>query len=364
MRWSHGSTIGSVTSCRVGIDAQRVCPFSLQGHDPTELPGYVTRDGAEDDRGRSYPWFVSTPDASPDPRSMMVLLQTGERLHYLEWAGDPTAVPIVLVHGAMRTAWMWLPVAQRLSASHPLVAVDLRGHGASDAPREGYDLESLALDVLTVIAAKGWGEAVNGPPVVVAGHGFGAMVAASMAVIQPGSISGLCLVDGGWEEVADATRMSPPELLAAIADPPEVMASMEIYLADRRDFDPASWDADQETAARAQVVEKPAGHVALVTKPSVQRRLVDSMFAYRPAETLAAVDQPLLVFAAGSGAADDDEERERRLAIDDLQRARLAAGHTPAIVHRLDGSGHDLMRYRPDEVSAELAAFSQSIASA
>ena len=312
------------------------------------------------DRSHSYPWPVTTPDPKTDPRSMMVPLQTGERLHYLEWDGDPSAVPIVLVHGALRTAWTWLPVARRLSASHPVVAVDLRGHGASDAPREGYDLESLALDVLTIVAAKGWGEAVDGPPVVVAGHGFGAMVAATMAAIQPGSIAGLCLIDGGWEEVADSTRMSPPELLAAIADPPEVMASMEVYLADRRDFDPASWDADQETAARAQVDEKHAGHVALVTKLSVQRRLVDSMFAYRPAETLAAVDRPLLLLTAGSGAADDDEERERGLAIEDLQRARSDAGQRPAVVRRFDGSGHDLMRYQPDGVAADLAAFSQS----
>jgi pimeloyl-ACP methyl ester carboxylesterase len=292
---------------------------------------------------------------------MMVPLQTGERLHYLEWDGDPAAVPIVLVHGATRTAWTWLPVARRLSATHPVVAVDLRGHGTSDAPREGYDLESLALDVLTIVAAKGWGEAVDGPPVVVAGHGFGAMVAATMAVVQPASIAGLGLVDGGWEEVADATRMSPSELLTAIADPPEVLASVDIYLADRREFDPDSWDFDQETAARAQVDEKHAGHVALVTKASVQRRLVDAMFSYRPTEVLGAIDRPMLVFAAGTGAADDDEERERGLALEDLQVARGSAGRGPASVRRFDGIGHDLMRYRPDEVATELAAFAESL---
>ena len=292
---------------------------------------------------------------------MMVPLQTGERLHYLEWDGDAEAMPIVLVHGATRTAWTWLPVARRLSATHPVVALDLRGHGASDAPREGYDLESLALDALTIVAANGWGEAVEGPPVVVAGHGFGAMVAATMAAVQPASIAGLGLVDGGWEEVADATRMSPPELLAAIEDPPEVMASMDIYLADRRDFDPDSWDADQETAARAQVDEKHAGHVALVTRASVQRRLVDAMFSYRPTETLAAVDRPLLIFAAGTGAADDDEERERRLALDDLQAARANAGRDPATVRHFEGIGHDLMRYRPAELAAELADFAESL---
>ena len=93
-------------------------------------------------------------DAAPDPQSMLVSLQTGERLHYLDWELDQPGTPIVLVHGATRTAWTWLPVARRLAARHPVVAPDLRGHGGSDAPREGYGLESLALDVLTVVAAK------------------------------------------------------------------------------------------------------------------------------------------------------------------------------------------------------------------
>ena len=34
-----------------------------------------------------------------EPESMVVSLQTGERIHYLEWAGDPAAPPIVLIHG-------------------------------------------------------------------------------------------------------------------------------------------------------------------------------------------------------------------------------------------------------------------------
>lgn len=285
---------------------------------------------------------------------MVVTLSTGERLHYLEWEGDPTARPVVLVHDILRTAFTWLPVGRRLAPACPVVAVDLRGHGSSDAPREGYDLDSLALDVLTVVAGQEWGAAVGGPPVVVAGHGFGASVAARMAVLQPEGVAGLCLVDGGWEEIGEATRMSPAELLAAMAEPPETLASMEAWLADRRAFDVPSWDADQELAARAQVEEKHAGHVAPVTRPSVVRRLVDAMYAYRPLDVLASVRCPVVVLAAVSRSADDEEERERWLALEDVQRARRTAGLPPAQVRPFEGAGHDLIRYRPDGVSRAL----------
>lgn len=289
----------------------------------------------------------------PDPDSMIVQLQTGERIHYLGWEGGPGR-PLVLVHGLARTAWTWLPIGRRLALGHAVVAPDLRGHGASDAPLQGYELDSLALDMLTVVAGNGWGSAVGGPAVVVAGHGLGAMVAVEMARLEPGSVASVALVDGGWEEMVEATRLLPDQLVDAIADPPEILASLETYLADRRGFDPASWDADQETAARAQVSGRHAGHVGPVTKSSVVRRCVDSMYRYQPLEALSQVACPVTLLAASSGTADDEDERERRLAIDDAQRARAEAGQPPMRVHIHEGVGHDLMRYRPDELTDEL----------
>jgi pimeloyl-ACP methyl ester carboxylesterase len=284
---------------------------------------------------------------------MVVQLQSGERLHYLRWDG-PEARPVVLVHGLTRTAWTWLPIGRRLASSRAVVAPDLRGHGASDAPLSGYELDSLALDVLTVVAGSGWGEAVDGPPVVVAGHGLGAMVAVEMAHQQPASVAALVLVDAGWEEMQEATRMLPDQLVEAIADPPEVLESMDTYLADRRAFDPASWDADQETAARAQVVEKHAGHLGLVTKGSVIRRTIGAMYDYQPLDALGTLDLPVSLLVAVSTTADDEDARERALAIEDVQRARARAGVPPMDVRRFDGAGHDLMRYRPDAVAADI----------
>lgn len=290
---------------------------------------------------------------------MVVTLQSGERVHYLAWADTRSGRPVVLVHELTRTAWTWLPVASRLAARHPLVAPDLRGHGATDAPLGGYDLESLALDVLTVMAGAGWGEAVGGPPVVVAGHGLGAMVAVTMARLQPPSVSAVALLDGGWETMLDATRMLPMQLVEAIAEPPEVLASMEAYLADRRAFDPATWDADQETAARAQVVEKHAGHVGLVTKGSVTRRVVEAMYTYEPLEALAEVRCPVSILVAESTTADDEDQRERILALEDVGRVRGAAGFDTSVL-RFPAAGHDLMRYRPDEVAREISRLAAS----
>ncbi len=312
------------------------------------------------------PIDTPAPDLTAEPESMVVRMDTGEQIHYLDWSESRAPSdspgrrpggrlpPVLLVHGLSQTAWIWVPVARRLCRATQVVAPDLRGHGLSEAPRSGYDLESLAMDMLTVLTANGLGRDAGGPPAVVVGHGFGAQVAATMAALRPESIAGVALVDGGWEDVGEATRLSPAEYLAAIAEPPEVLASMETFLADRRDFDPATWDVDQERAARSQVEQKYAGHVAPVTRPVSIRLLVDSTFAYRPDEVLPRVECPLLVLVAESGGADDESVRERRLALEDVVAARERAGFPAPRTVRFAGVGHNLMRYVPGKVAAEI----------
>lgn len=289
----------------------------------------------------------------------MVTTSDGVELHELDWgtSDQPSDLPaLVLVHGLMSTGWIWAPVARRLCGVARVVSLDLRGHGLSGQPRAGYDLPSLAYDVLTILSANGWGADVGGPPAVLAGHGAGAMVAATAAALAPASVAALALVDGGWESLWDATGMSRNEYAAAIAEPPEVMASMDAWLADRRGYDPTTWDADQERAARAQVEEKHAGHVSPILRLSTVRAMVDAIDAYRPAEALGNVRCPLRVLVAESGNADDDAARERRLALDDVERIRRGQGFPAATVARFPGAGHNLMRYRPDAVAGELLA--------
>lgn len=302
---------------------------------------------------------VPAPDSEAEPASFVVLVGPSLRIGFLDWGGPgdgagasngawPSSSGVVLVHGIAGTAWNWTPVARRLRPRLRTVALDLRGHGGSDGPTGRYEPADLAEDVVAVAEGAGLLDRAA-DRVVLAGHGFGGIVAAWAATALGRRCAGLVLVDGGWEDVAEATGLDPGELLRAMDEPPEVLRSMAAFLADRAAFDPASWDADQERAARATVVELPVGRLELAARPHVLAACVEAAYAYRPLETLAAVEAPVVALLAG-----DDPEGRRTAAVVAADRARRAAGRGPIRLCRLEGVGHNLMRYRPAAVAAAI----------
>ena len=280
-------------------------------------------------------------DAASPPIGYMVVSDSGDRIHFLDWGGE-RGPGIVLVHGLAASAWAWTAVARRLAwAGRRTFAMDLRGHGLSDAPTAtgAYALAELASDVAAVVEGSG---AQAGGSVVLVGHGFGAIVAAAGAARLGDRCSRLVLIDGGLADVAQATGQDVDEFLRGLDEPPEVMRSMSAYLRDRRSWDPATWDADQEQAARAAVVETPAGRLVSATRPHALEASVRTMFAYRPSDVLPGV-RAEIVAVRRTTPGDDDMTG---------MGEELPAG-VRAVVD-VTAPGHNLLRYRPDEVTAAI----------
>ena len=78
----------------------------------------------------------------------------GVQLHVVE-AGNPAGAPILFLHGFSQSSLAWSrQLDSDLARDHRLVAIDLRGHGLSDKPRDVYgDSRLWADDVHAVIDA-------------------------------------------------------------------------------------------------------------------------------------------------------------------------------------------------------------------
>lgn len=102
--------------------------------------------------------------------------------------------PLLLLHGHPETHLIWHKVAADLARDFDVVAPDLRGYGASDAPRGGgdhaaYSKRAMADDLLTLMREFGHER------FAVAAHDRGARVTARLVLDHPESVSAAILMD-------------------------------------------------------------------------------------------------------------------------------------------------------------------------
>jgi len=149
------------------------------------------------------------------PLERRIVVAPGVALHVEQRSGDPDAAPFVLVHGLASNARLWDGVAEHLHASgHTVIAIDQRGHGRSDAPETGYDLETAVADLLALIGA------LELPRPVLAGQSWGGNVVLELAWRRPEAVRGIACVDGGVIELAQSypswedclAKLTPPSL--------------------------------------------------------------------------------------------------------------------------------------------------------
>jgi pimeloyl-ACP methyl ester carboxylesterase len=113
---------------------------------------------------------------------------THQRLHLAYddvGKGDPA---IILMHGLFADRTYYAAQVRHLAQRHRVLNIDLRGHGESDVPEDGYSLGILADDVIRVCERAGISSAV------LCGHSF--PVALQVARRRPSLAAGLVLLDG------------------------------------------------------------------------------------------------------------------------------------------------------------------------
>ena len=101
----------------------------------------------------------------------------------------PGCAPIVLVHGLAASSAFWLRGSEEISAFHPVLLYDLRGHGRSAMPPGHYSASDMADDLIELLDFLGI------HAVTLAGHSFGGGVALHAALKWPGRLDGLVLAD-------------------------------------------------------------------------------------------------------------------------------------------------------------------------
>jgi pimeloyl-ACP methyl ester carboxylesterase len=115
------------------------------------------------------------------------ILAAGIRLHYTR--GGTGKIPLLLLHGITDDGLCWLPLAEALAERCDVIMLDVRGHGKSDAPADGYRYDGMAEEVAQVIRAL----ELHKP--VVLGHSMGGIIALALAGLHPDLPGSIILED-------------------------------------------------------------------------------------------------------------------------------------------------------------------------
>ncbi|WP_309109654.1 alpha/beta hydrolase [Saccharothrix sp.] len=259
---------------------------------------------------------------------MLTSLLTAEGVR-LAVRQSPTDGPaVVLVHGWAQSGEAWSH--QLADPSFRAHALDLRGHGSSDAPDDGYgDSAVWARDLRAVLDHTG--------PAVLVGWSYGGLVITDyLRAFGTADVRGLVLV-GAITEIGrgrpggatgPAMRAALPAALSE--DPAVAVPALAEFYEHQGRFDGPTRQWMLGTALR----------VPARVRAALFRRDVGS------AEVLRAVDKPTLVV---HGTADE--------VVDPAAGAYAAATIPGAELRHYENTGHAPFLERPERFNADLAAF-------
>ena len=171
---------------------------------------------------------LETAALAPGIRSSLARNINGLDIHILETGFEPAGRPLVLLlHGFPELAYSWRKVMLPLAAAGlHVVAPDLRGYGRTTGWNADYDgdLASFRLlkavrDALGLVSALGYREVA-----LVAGHDFGASVAAWCALARPDVFCSVALMS--------APFAGPPALPFDTTNQPRRQAAPEADIHD------------------------------------------------------------------------------------------------------------------------------------
>ncbi len=134
--------------------------------------------------------------------------------------GGSGGLPVLFVHGLGGAAGQWQAQLDRLRPERRALALDLRGHGRSEASGSGeYGVSAYADDVAAAVAE------LDLDAFVLVGHSLGGSVAIEVAARLPERVAGLVLVDPNGDQTRIPRRELDAFLRTLAGDPTGEMRS-------------------------------------------------------------------------------------------------------------------------------------------
>jgi non-heme chloroperoxidase len=263
--------------------------------------------------------------------SKSVELPNQVKLPYVE-LGDPSGIPLVLLHGYADSWHTFELVLHHLPESIHTFALTQRGHGEASRPEEGYHPRDFAEDL------GGFLDMLHIEAAIIAGGSSGGFVARRFAIDRPQSTLGLVLIGSpftlqnkpGVIELWDST-------ISKLTDP---IDPNFVY-----DFQTSFLIQSVPQAFLKTCVQESLKIPARVWKATFKGLLEDDS-----SKELDQIQAPSLIIWG---------DRDTTLSLEDQKKLVAKIPDSQLLVY--SGAGHGLYWEEPDRVAADLVTFAKSL---
>jgi len=179
--------------------------------------------------------------------------------------------PIVLIHHLAGNTNSWYNQISYFAKKYKVIAYDLRGHGKSAEPKEGFSLEDLAQDLYLLLKKLG----IERCSVI--GHSIGGMIAPLFALRHEAMVSSLIIVAGASQALA-SDKLASYSLMREIAKTKGMEALAEYRRANNQIPPkianvPSLWEHFKQLYRETSVQGYIKTSEALTTMPNITEKL-------------------------------------------------------------------------------------------
>jgi pimeloyl-ACP methyl ester carboxylesterase len=281
--------------------------------------------------------------APPDVRREDVEVAPGRRLSALVWGSTPPE--IVLLHGGAQNAHTWDTVA--LALGRPLVAIDLPGHGHSDAAADRVEgissYEQNAFDVAAAIRRL----APDARAVV--GMSLGGLTSIALAGHAPDLVRALVLVD-----VTPGVTGAKAKAITDFVNGPATFASFDDLLARTIEHNPTRTESSLRRGILHNAMQLDDGswvwryRRSTADRPPADDASPDAVARFALLwDVLSAIKVPIMLVRG----------MRPQSVVDDNDEAELLRRQPTARVEHIEEAGHSVQGDAPLELAEAIKTF-------
>jgi pimeloyl-ACP methyl ester carboxylesterase len=202
----------------------------------------------------------------------------GIKLHYLDWGGNGDV--LLFLAGMGCNAHIFDDFAPRFNDKFHVLALTRRGHGESDHPEKGYDVNTLTEDIQEFLDALG----IN--KVILAGHSMANIELSHFSALYPERVLKLIFLDAAYDrnsasyknmvENSPWRKIQPPGLDVDYYSPDDYLTAMKRAYPSFKKI----WTEAMEQQSLHEITQEPDGKIVDRMSDGISKALTDTLTSY------------------------------------------------------------------------------------